>query len=61
VLEKRSSKFAKIFGEKSLSLAKTLLLDAKHNEHDPEITFIIDKRIKAIDSKEECPKPNGSL
>ena len=54
VLEKRSSKFAKLFGEKSLSLAKKLLLDAKHNEDDPEITTIINKRLKDIDSNQEC-------
>ena len=53
VFEKRSSKFAKLFGEKSLSIAKKLLLDAKHNEDDPEITTVVDKRIKDIDSKQE--------
>jgi hypothetical protein len=37
-------------------LAKKLLLDAKHNEDDPEITTIINKRIKDIDSKQECPE-----
>lgn len=56
ILEKRSSKFAKLFGEKSLCMAKKLLLDAKHNEDDPEIKTVITKRIKAIDSKQECPK-----
>ena len=56
VLEKRSSKFAKLFGEKSLCMAKKLLLDAKHNENDPEITIAINKRIKDIDSKQECPE-----
>ena len=56
VLEKRSSKFAKLFGEKSLSTAKKLLIDARNNEDDPEITTVIDKRIKDIDSKQECPK-----
>ena len=56
VLEKRSSKFAKLFGEKSLCIAKKLLLDAKHNEVDPEITKVIDKRIRDIDSKQGCPE-----
>lgn len=56
VLEKRSSKFAKLFGEKSLFMAKKLLLDAKSNENDPEITTIINNRIKDIDSKQECPE-----
>ena len=60
VLEKRSSKFAKLFGEKSLCLAKKLLLDAKRNEDDPEITTVLNKRIKDIDSKQDCPKSNGS-
>ena len=55
ILEKRSSKFAKLFGEKSLCTAKKLLLDAAHNEDDPEIKTIITKRIKAIDSK-DCPQ-----
>jgi hypothetical protein len=56
VLEKRSSKFAKLFGEKSLCMAKKLLLDAKNNENDPEITTIINDRIKDIDSKQEFPE-----
>ena len=56
VLEKRSSKFARLFGEKSLSIAKKLLIDARSNEVDPEITTVIDKRIKDIDSKQESPK-----
>ena len=55
ILEKRSSKFAKLFGEKSLSIAKKLLIDARRNEDDPEITTVINKRIKDIDSKQECP------
>jgi len=54
VLEKRSSKFARLFGEKSLSIAKKLLIDARSNEVDPEITTVIDKRIKDIDSKKEA-------
>ncbi len=53
VLEKRSSKFAKLFGEKSLYMAKNLLLDAKHNEGDPEIKTAINKRIKDLESKQE--------
>jgi len=56
VLEKRSSKFAKLFGEKSFSMAKKLLLDAKSNENDPEITTLINNRIKDILSKRECPE-----
>jgi hypothetical protein len=56
ILEKRSSKFAKLFGEKSLCLAKKLLVDAWRSEDDPEIKTVIKKRIKAIDSKQECPK-----
>ena len=55
ILEKRSSKFAKLFGEKSLSTAKKLLIDARRNEDDPEITTVINKRIKDIDSKQESP------
>jgi hypothetical protein len=55
ILEKRSSKFAKLFGEKSLSTAKKLLIDARRNEDDPEITIVINKRIKDIDSKQEYP------
>jgi len=56
ILEKRSSKFAKMFGEKSLHIAKKLLVDAAHQEADPEIQTVINRRIKDIDSKTECPK-----
>jgi hypothetical protein len=56
ILEKRSSKFAKLFGEKSLCEAKKLLVDAWHNEDDPEIKTVITKRIKELDSKHETPK-----
>ena len=56
ILEKRSSKFAKLFGEKSLCMAKKLLVDAWRSEDDPEIKTVIDKRIKDIDSKQECSK-----
>ncbi len=52
ILEKRSSKFAKLFGEKSLGTAKKLLVEAKHQEDDPEIRTAIDKRIKDIDTKQ---------
>ena len=55
ILEKRSSKFAKLFGEKSLCMAKKLLVDAWRSEDDPEIKTVINKRIKDIDSKQECP------
>lgn len=54
VLEKRSSKFAKLFGEKSMCMAKKLLIDAKRNENDPEITTVINERLKDIDLKQEC-------
>ena len=53
ILEKRSSKFAKLFGEKSPSTAKKLLVDAVQREEDPEIKAVINKRIKDIDSKQE--------
>jgi hypothetical protein len=51
LLEKRSSNFAKIFGGKSLPVAKNLLVEAKHREEDPDIQKVISKRIKAIDSE----------
>jgi hypothetical protein len=54
VLEKRSSKFAKLFGEKSHFIAKKLLVEAFHKEDDPEIRQVINKRIKAIDA--EAPR-----
>jgi hypothetical protein len=57
VLEKRSSKFAKLFGEKSHCTAKKLLIEAFHKEDDPEIRRVIDKRIKAIDA--EAPRPTN--
>ncbi len=49
LLEKRSSNFAKIFGKKSLPVAKNLLVEAKHREEDPDIQKVLSKRIKAID------------
>lgn len=49
LLEKRSSNFARIFGEKSLCIAKNLLVDAKYAEADPEIQKVISRRIRDID------------
>jgi hypothetical protein len=49
LLEKRSSKFAKLFGEKSFSVAKKLLVEASQSEEDPGIRTVIDKRIKEIE------------
>jgi hypothetical protein len=51
VLEKRSSNFAKIFGEKSLCIAKKLLVEARHREEDPQIQKVITKRIREISVK----------
>jgi len=51
LLERRSSNFAKIFGRKSLPVAKDLLVEAKNREEDPEIQKVISKRMKAIDSE----------
>lgn len=51
ILEKRSSKFAKLYGEKSLGVARRLLVEAFHKEDDPEIRTVINKRIKAIDAE----------
>jgi hypothetical protein len=53
ILEKRSSKFAKLFGVKSLSVAKKLLVEASDSEDDPEIRQVICKRIKGIDVKRD--------
>ena len=53
LLEKRSSQFAKIFGKKSLCLAKKLLMEADKKEDDPQIKKVINKRIKDIDQKQE--------
>jgi hypothetical protein len=52
LLEKRSSNFAKIFGGKSIPVAKNLLVEAKHREEDPDIQKVISKRMKAIDSEQ---------
>jgi hypothetical protein len=57
ILEKRSSKFAKLFGTKSLTMAKELLIDAQHQEEDPEIITAIKRRIKDIDAKQDCTLP----
>jgi hypothetical protein len=54
ILEKRSSKFANLFGEKSLCVAKKLLVEASDSEDDPEIREVISKRIKDINVKHEC-------
>jgi len=51
LLEKRSSNFAKIFGEKSIGVAKNLLVEAKHVEEDQDIQKAISKRIKDIEHK----------
>ncbi len=53
LLEKRSSQFAKIFGAKSMCLAKKLLIEADRKEADPQIKKVISKRIKDIDIKQE--------
>ena len=57
ILEKRSSKFAKIFGEGSLHTAKKLLVDAQRHEDDPQIKTVINKRIKDIDTQQVCKTP----
>jgi len=51
-LEKRSSKFAKMFGEKSLFTAKKLLVEARRHEDDPQIKTALNKRIKEIDTQQ---------
>ena len=51
LLEKRSSNFAKIFGGKSLHVAKNLLVEAEHREEDPDIQKVICTRIRAIKSE----------
>ena len=51
ILEKRSSKFAKIFGSESFHVAKNLLVEAKAEEENPEIKKVIDKRIKYFESE----------
>ena len=51
ILEKRSSKFAKLFGERSLHVARKLLVEAFRKEEDHEVRTVINKRIKAIDAK----------
>jgi hypothetical protein len=53
LLEKRSSNFAKIFGGKSLHVAKNLLVEARHREEDPQIQKVINKRIKDIASERD--------
>lgn len=51
LVEKRSSNFSKIFGEKSLRVAKNLLVEAKDVEEDQDTQKAIDKKIKAIEHK----------
>jgi hypothetical protein len=53
LLEKRSSNFAKIFGEKSVCTAKDLLTEAKGAEEDPAIQKVINKRMREITLKQE--------
>jgi hypothetical protein len=53
LLEKRSSNFAKIFGERSIPTAKDLLVEAKDKEEDPDIQKVITRRIKDISAKQE--------
>lgn len=54
LLEKRSSNFAKIFGGKSIHVAKDLLVDAKCQEENPEVQRVIKKRIKDIELTQEA-------
>lgn len=58
LLEKRSSKFANLFGEKSFCVAKKLLREASRREDDPEIKDVINKRLKDIDAKADCKSAN---
>jgi hypothetical protein len=44
-----------MFGEKSLAIARKLLLDAAHHEDDPEIKTVIKRRIKDLETKTDCP------
>jgi hypothetical protein len=53
LLEKRSSNFAKIFGEKSVPTAKNLLTEAKDSEDDPAIQKVINKRMRDITLKQQ--------
>ena len=53
LLERRTSNFAKIFGGKSVHVAKDLLSEAKNREEDPDIQKVITKRIKEIDSEKD--------
>jgi hypothetical protein len=55
ILEKRSSKFAKLFGNRSHDMAKKLLIDASRREDDPEIKTVITKRLKAINAEQISP------
>jgi len=55
ILEKRSSKFAKLFGPQSHDMAKKLLIDASHREDDPEIKNLIIKRLRAIEAEQQPP------
>jgi len=55
ILEKRSSKFAKLFGIRSHDMAKQLLIDASRREDDPEIKNLITKRLKAINAEQASP------
>ena len=57
ILEKRSSKFAKLFGTKSLPTAKKLLEDAIRQEYDPENKNVMKKRIKDIIAIQETNQP----
>ncbi|MCL2359610.1 MAG: hypothetical protein LBH74_03075 [Nitrososphaerota archaeon] len=50
ILERRSSKFAKLFGIRSHDMAKKLLIDASRQEPDPEIQNLITKRLKDINA-----------
>lgn len=60
ILERRSSKFAKLFGPKTLPTARTLLEEAVRTEEDPEIRELIKKRIKDIDTK-TCNQQQSQL
>ena len=53
--EERST-FVRVFGDKSLEVAKQLLFDALKAEEDSEVRVEIERRLKLLDPESACEK-----
>jgi hypothetical protein len=54
--KKEVSAFVRFFGDKSLEMAKQLLVDALNDEDDSEVKDEIERRLKLLDPESACEK-----